>query len=188
MAVSNLVTTGGLSQSDLITEPVWTLLGSYASTSGTSTISITGLPSGYRKFRIMAWGISGSTGSYIRMRFNNDSSNYYYSMITAYTANSSSYQTFFNSATVPYTAFAMQAWAATANPRYLFLDINNPSSTTDFKFFTGKTIYQTSTYQTEDLYGFVPITSAISSIQFWAESGTLNTSSGTYGIYVYGAK
>jgi len=167
MAVSNLVTTGGLSQSDLITEPVWTLLGSYASTSGTSTISITGLPSGYRKFRIMAWGISGSTGSYIRMR---------------------SYQTFFNSATVPYTAFAMQAWAATANPRYLFLDINNPSSTTDFKFFTGKTIYQTSTYQTEDLYGFVPITSAISSIQFWAESGTLNTSSGTYGIYVYGAK
>lgn len=178
MAISKLINTP-------ITQPTWTLIGSYINSSGTSTISITGLPSGYRKFKIMAWGINGSTGSYIRMRFNNDSTNYYYTYGTAYTANSSTYQSFFNQSVTPYTAFAMQAWAATSNPRFMFLEIENPS-TADHKMFTGTTKYTTSTYQVEEINGFVPITSAISSIQFWAESGTLNTAPG-YGIYVYGA-
>ena len=77
MAVSNLVTTGGLSATDLITQPQWTLLASNTGTSGVSSITISSIPATYKTLRFVTTGVQLSVGQYMYMRFNSNTSSVY---------------------------------------------------------------------------------------------------------------
>jgi len=78
MAVSNLVTTGGLSTSDLISETRWTLLTSQSFASAAQTQTISGLSSyNYRKLKIVYAGRAGASTGAIALRINGDTGSVY---------------------------------------------------------------------------------------------------------------
>jgi hypothetical protein len=185
MAVSNLVTTGGLSTSDLVSTPEWTLLGSYATTSGASTISISANATGYRKLRVWVPGISGSASTVLRIQLNSNATNFYQ---TSTMGRYGSPATNMNYIQNLYTAFTPQNQAFTTSQRAMLFDIENAGNT-GTKIITGNCWYSAgSVSYAEDFMGSCPLGAIVTSIQFWAESGTLATGNASYGILVFGGK
>jgi hypothetical protein len=78
MGLSVYPPSGGITTSDLITEPNWTLVTSIASQTGAGSISFTSL-SGYKRYRILIGMMRPTSGSaFMGLRFNSDDTQKYY--------------------------------------------------------------------------------------------------------------
>ncbi|NDB62099.1 hypothetical protein EB001_27225 [bacterium] len=185
MAVSNLVTTGGLTTSDLITLPQWTLLGSYTTNGAVSTITISSIPGTYRTLRLVAPYITGTAYAYGYLRVNGVSTTIYQKY--AMSESSNVMATNLSSDTLLY----INNNGGTTNFGFT-LDIENYSSSTEYKYVKGESYYNTSgNPNKDDIKCHIGTTSPITSITFVFSSGTMNVNSGPatgLGFFVYGGK
>jgi hypothetical protein len=67
----------GLTTSDLITQPTWTLLGSVSTNTATASMSVTSIPTTYKKLKIYLSGLKTVANQNMQLRFNSDSGAYY---------------------------------------------------------------------------------------------------------------
>lgn len=202
MAVSNLVTTGGVSTSDLISTQRWTLLTSMTFGSASSEQTLSGLSSyNYRNFKLVFGGYYGTSTGVAYLRINGDST-------------SSSYQsqghTTFGTGTSPYNQTIPEAdisnfyflscydsiqygtlQHAASSPFVGEIEISNANSTGD------KLIKSTFTYRATNNYTatsykngiYKPTAGAaiISSVTLGDTNTTINASGWSYGMKLFGA-
>lgn len=186
MAVSNLVTTGGLATTDLVTQPQWTLLASNTGTTGVSSISFTGIPATYRTLRFITTGVQLSVGQYMYMRFNSNTGSVYNR--TSYYETTNLMYGPANTRNVGSSSL-MLSFQSGAVHAHDFL-IENYSSSTEYKIIKGDTTYAN---DHEFMTGHFGSTAAISSIEFYPAGGTVTPNpvgvgAVGCGIFLYGAK
>jgi hypothetical protein len=189
MAVSNLVTTGGLSASDLITEPTWTLIGSYTSTVGVTTTTIGSggtIPQTYRKLRLYINDLYFATNDSICIRPNNSSTSEYV-QFAKYEQNG-----IINRLVDSNVGYWRVYQVGNASKINCVMEIDNYSSTTDHKFMNYRAPgFVGSTHMHESGDGYWRNASAITSLTIFSLNGYSfsNTSNiAGVGIYLYGAK
>lgn len=190
----------GITTSDLITQPQWVLLGSYANTSGATTMSVNSIPPTYRSLRVIGIGVgipSGGTGTQIFVKVNANSGTTIYGATgliwrsesaTPYWTPNSNFSSGYQLMNTGYTVSA---------GNYIgFEMIIDNYSTTDKKPFRLESYYSStaggSNRAKDETRGIFHLSSAITSLDFGDYNGytnnlnTFNTS--TAGIYVFGAK
>lgn len=187
MGIQLLGASTGLSASDLVTIPNYTVIGSYFSTTNVSSIDISLTnPSLYRSFHIQC-RFDADVNSVPYMRLNNVSSAGTYRSRGDIFYNDT--YTKITYGTEENTSFRLAFAASTSNARYAWLDVYNVNSS-ERKVIKGRMSYTHPTYPgiIEDVYGDANISSAITSINFLPHTGNLRALSATQGIIVYGVK
>lgn len=186
MAVSNLVTTGGLATSDLVVVPQWTLIGSYTTGGNVASVTISSLPQTYRTLKIVAPQVTQPSNQYLLLRLNSNTNSIYQRY---------GFAEYSNQVTTTIsgggTSMYINGYNSSNNYSFDFI-IENYSSSTDYKLIEGDTYYDSASGNThEAIRGVFGSTTAITSINFVAGSGNMNPNPGPFtggGIFVYGAK
>lgn len=187
MAVSNLVTTGGITTSDLITQPEWTLLASQTASQSYNSITFSSISQAYRRLKVLVpYASNNSNSGYFGIRFNSNSNTVYTQFGYAEASN-----------TLGITrenANAIYAARYTPASQYSFeCIIENYTSSTQNKFVYTSCISSGTTGYHEETTTMFASSDAITSITFLPISAATvinpnpNSMSGG-GIFVYGAK
>ena len=181
----NTYPSSGITTSDLITLPQWTLLGSYTTNGAVSTITISSIPGTYRTLRLVAPYVTGTAFAYGYLRVNGVSTQIYQKYAMSESSNVIAIN--LSSDTLLYT----NNNAGTNNFGFT-LDIENYSSSTEYKYLKGESYYYTSgNPNKDDIKCLIGTTSPITSLTFAFSGGTMNVNSGPatgLGFFVYGGK
>lgn len=187
MAISNLVTTGGITTSDLITQPQWTLLASETTSQGYNSLTFSSISQAYRKLKVLVpYASVNSVSGYLGIRFNSNSNNVYTQFGYAEASN-----------TLGITrenANALYASRYITASQYSFeFTIENYSLSTENKFVYTNCVNSGNTQYHEETTTMFASTAAITSITFLPISAATsfnpnpNSMSGG-GVFIYGAK
>jgi hypothetical protein len=189
MAVSNLVApSSGLSASDLVTIPQWTLLGSYTSSTFVYSTTLSSIPQTYRKLRLYINVLYFNSPDFLGIRPNNNSSNLYvqygiqqYAGSTGRISNSG----------VTQWKFSASSWASSQTIDAV-IEIENYNSSTENKFMNYEQYgFTPGAHFVEKGHGFFANTNPITSLTFFHLGGSSFGNSNNYtgvGIFLYGAK
>lgn len=187
MAVSNLVTTAGITTSDLVTQPEWTLLNSFTSNVGVTTTTFSSIPQTYRSLRLYFNILDFSSNDQIIIRPNNSSSNIYVQM-SKYESSGIINRIIDSN----WNYWKLPQVNTNTSKVNGVVDIENYASTTQYKFMKFRDYIFGTTHFAETGDGFWNSTSAITSITISSAAGSgafsnSNNYSGV-GIFLYGAK
>lgn len=186
MGIQLLGASSGLSASDLISQPDWKLLGSYTTNSANAGFTISNLPQTYRTLKIICPRIyqpANSTGVQVRL---NGSLSSIYNYVFKQTNNTGGIYS--DPSTMPKQFIKLPISVSSYNHAFC-LTVENYSSTSDFKLFKGWTANETS--YAGEVEGYFASNTAITSIDFYADSSTINVNpSGStgLGLYIWGTK
>lgn len=181
MAVSNLVTTGGLSTSDLVAYPAYTLIDSWNGSSAT-TVTFSSIPQTYRALKLIYTGIELST-TFLKARPNNNSGSLYaYFIHTTATGQTAGYYAVTND--------AIQLNDFNTGNVTGSLEFPNYTSTTAYKTYSAEAIYFASGYGycKDAITGVFGSTSAITSLTIFPNTSNIQESGTASGIYLFGLK
>ena len=187
MGSSVVGASSGLSATDLITQPQWTLLGSTVATTAAASFSITSIPQTYRTLKIVCPQMTASATTYLLLTFNSNSGTVYNSYgFSEYTNGIAAGQS------TGATSYKMNRYNPTSTIGFE-LFVENYSSATEYKLLRGDGTYQIGGDTHESLLGIFGSTTAITSLTFAMQSGTLTPNpvgAGAIGlgIFVYGGK
>jgi hypothetical protein len=189
MAISQIpLASTGLTASDLVTQPSYTLIGSYLNATYVSMISINLTnPSLYRSLHVEFNAITANENTYLYMRLNSESSSTAYRIAAQgmFQPGSSQYANVFTNSEVA-SGFKLTHKQYVRENKSGWIDIHNVNST-EKKVIKGRIGYTATIYGInhlwEDLHGDANISSSITSIQFYPDYSGINTYGG---IFVYG--
>lgn len=191
MAIAQIpVASSGLSASDLITQPSYTLIGSYFNSTFVSSININLTnPSLYRSLHVEFHDINSTENQFLYMRLNDTSSSATYRSASQGFYMSGGYASVLTGREEN-TSFRLTGINNTFQNKQGWIDIYNINST-ERKLIKGRIGYTHNSYpyNFEDFHGDANISSSITSIQFLAAVGNVATgNSTTRGILVFGVK
>jgi hypothetical protein len=189
MAVSNLVAPStGLSASSLITQPSYTLIGSYTSTTPVNQISISLTnPSLYRSFRVIINQLYPSGIMVINMRLNNlSTSNMYKSNATGFAYVNALYTSRYTESGSVFRIHASSGLMAnyTVTGYFDIHNVNTSEKKLIFGTFAG--IYAYGGVYIDNFFGEANTSAAITQINFLPSNEYYLFTESTGGISVYG--
>jgi len=186
LGIALLGASTGLSSSDLVTQPNWTQLASYTTNSANAAFSINNIPQTYKTLKIMCprfYQPASVTGMQVRL---NGSTSSIYNYLFLQTNNTGGLYS--DPSVSPRNDIRFSVSYNSYNHGFI-LTIENYSSSTEYKLFKGWSGAE-GNYAGE-VEGYFASTSPITSIDFYADSSTVNVnpSGGAgRGLFIWGSK
>jgi hypothetical protein len=181
MGIATLGGSSGLTTSDLVAYPGYTLINSWNGSSAT-TVTFSDIPQTYRGIKLVYTSLELST-TYLRLRPNNNTGSLYaFASHTIANGQTGGYNASTNDS-IHLNVFNTTNLAG-------FIEFQNYTSTTAYKSFSSEAAYFSSGYGycRDVMTGVFGSTSAITSLTIFPNSSNIQESGTASGIYLFGLK